>query len=305
MAAAQATKNPNKSVLARQEDGTVQLTINIPQALVQEKKKEALRHIIEELEVPGFRKGKVPEDVALKHIEKQKLYEHVLQHVLPEVYTKAVQEHSLRPAIGPRFELISTDDDKDWSVRATTCELPEINLGDYKKAISDAKSSGKIWVPGKDSSAAGSGQAKEPSREEKEQIVIKALINSIQIKVPQPLIEEEVNHKLSGLLDQLQKFGLTTEQYLASKGTKIEQIREDYARQAKESLTLALALNQIAEKENIGVDEKEVEEVIKASNTATTNGVQEPQPAASGQQRQLIKSALLRRKALESLINLT
>lgn len=291
-----------KSVLARQDDGTIQLTIAIPEARVAEAKKEALKHIIESLEVPGFRKGKVPEDIAQKHIEKQKLYEHALQHLLPEAYHQAVQEHSLKPIISPRFELLSTDDDKDWSVRATTCELPEINLGDYKKTISGSKSQ-DIWVPGKDPSSQGSsGQAKTTSREEKEQKAIKALIDSVEIKIPRLLVEEEVSHKLSQLLDQLQKLGVTIEQYLTSTGKSVEVLREEYAKQAKDSLKLVLSLNKIADVEKITIEDKEVNEAMSVASSNTSNGDQKIN--VDPQQKLFIKAVLQRRKALDSLVNI-
>src|SRR3990167_4816501 len=145
---------PSKSILARLGDGTIQVTLTISRADVDKKREESLKQLIEEIEVPGFRKGKVPKDAALKHIEQQKLYEHMLQFLLPEAYSKAVQEHGLRPILAPRFELVSVEDGKDWQVRAITCELPEIDVKDYKKAL-NGKGTSKIVLPkdAKDESA--------------------------------------------------------------------------------------------------------------------------------------------------------
>lgn len=286
------------SVLARQDDGTVQLTMTIPQALVQEKKEEALSHITETLEVPGFRKGKAPRDVALKHIDTQRLYEHMLQHLLPKVYASAVEEHKLRPILAPRFELLSIKEDSDWQIRAITCELPEVNLGDYKnEAIAVAKAS-KIWVPGKSSSATGSEQAKETTREEKEQQVIKALIKK-DVKVPKLLIEEEVNHRLSRLLDQVQRLGLSVEQYLASTGKTVDQVRKDYAKQAEEAIKLELILNEVAKGQKIEVSDEEIDKLIDSTGDDKTK-----ETLSTPSQKRLIKSALMRRKALDSLISL-
>jgi trigger factor len=288
-----------KSVIGRQEDGTIQITISIPQKLVQQERESSLKHMIENLEIPGFRKGKVPRDHALKHIEQQKLYEHILQHILPQVYTKAVEEHNLRPVLNPKFELISTDEGKDWSVRATTCELPKIEVGDYKKAVSAAGSASKIWVPGE-----GKEKPKEPTREEKEQKVIQTLVGTTKINIPKLLIDEEVNHRLAGLVDQLQKLGLTVEQYLASNGRKIEDLKEEYTKQAKDTLKLTLTLNKIAEEEKINVVEAEIEDVLKVSAQSATNGQKKSQNGQSPQQKQLVRSVLMRRKALDRLVGL-
>ena len=287
-----------KSVLARSDDGTVQLTITIPQTQVAQAREEALRHMSENLEIPGFRKGKAPRDIALKHIEQQKLTEHMLQHLLPEVYAQAVEEHKLRPVLAPRFELVSMDDpssaeaSKDWQVRAITCELPEITLGDYKSSLKGVN----IWVPGQDK------DKKESTREEKEQKAIQTLLNTAQVAIPKLLVEEEVNHKLAGLMDQLQKLGLTVEQYLASTGKNIEALRAEYTKQAEDSLKLVLLLNKVAEEEKVTVTEAEIEEITKAAdNTTKTNGEQRE---VNPQQKAFIKSVLARRKALDSLVAL-
>lgn len=285
------------SVLARQEDGTLQITITIPQDVVRANKEEAFKYFVENLEIPGFRKGKAPQDVALKHIDTQKLYEHMLQHLLPEAYASSVEEHKLQPVLAPRFELLSTEEGRDWQVRAITCELPEINLGDYKQNIKAGAATGKIWVPGK-------GENKNPpnggpAREEREQEIIKTLIEKTEVKIPKLLIEEEVNHKLSRLLEQVQKLGLTIEQYLSSTGKTVEQLREEYWHQAQDSIKLELSLNKVAQEEKLEVQDNEIEEVVKAT------GDQKTQEALStSYQKRLIKGALLRRKALDRLANL-
>lgn len=281
------------SVLARQEDGTIQITITIPQEVVRINKEEAFKYFVENLEIPGFRKGKAPQDVALKHIDTQKLYEHMLQRLLPEVYASSIEEHKLQPVLAPRFELLSTEEGKDWQVRAITCELPEINLRDYKQNIKTGVATGKIWVPGKDEGK------KEPTREEREQEIIKTLIEKTEVKIPKLLVEEEVNHKLSRLLEQVQKLGLTIEQYLSSTGKTAEQLREEYWRQAQDSIKLELSLNKVAQDEKLEVQDSEIKEVIQAT------GDQKTQEALSTPyQKRLIKGALLRRKALDRLANL-
>lgn len=281
------------SVLARQDDGTVQITITIPQDVVRANKEEAFKQLVENLEIPGFRKGKAPQDVALKHIDTQKLYEHILQRLLPEAYAVAVEEHKLQPILAPRFELVAIEEDKDWQIRAITCELQEINLGDYKKTIKATATAGKIWVPGKGENK------KESTREEKEQEIIKTLIEKTEVKIPKLLIEEEVNHRLSRLLEQVQKLGLTIEQYLTSTGKTAEQLREEYSRQAQDSIKLELSLNKVAQEEKLEVLDSEVEEVIGATGDSKTQ-----EALSTPYQKRLIKSTLLRRKALDKLVSL-
>lgn len=287
-----AAKISTSSVLARLGDGTVQLTLIIPQAAVDKKREESLKKMIAEVEVPGFRKGKAPQDTALKHIEQQKLYEHMLQFLLPEAYSKAVQEHSLRPILAPRFELVSVEDGKDWQVRAITCELPSINVKDYKKAL-QGKGKPKIIVPGKKDEK----ESPEATRKEQEQEVIKTLLDSTEANIPNILLEEEVNHKLTGLIDQLQKVGLTIERYLAQTGKTAEGIKEEYKRQSSEAIKLELVLNKIASNEQIIVADGEIETVVASMKD-------DPGTPQDGEQtRRIVRSVLLQRKTLDKLIS--
>lgn len=287
--AAKKAQSEVKSVLARQGDGTLQITFTIPFSTVQKVREGVIRELATQVEVPGFRKGKVPVDLAMKNIDRQRLYEHTLQHLLPEHYAKAVVEHKLRPVLQPRFELVAVEEDRDWQIRAVTCELPNVDLGDYKSKVKGAPST----------HAVRSG----PSREQKEQQIIQRLLETTDLGLPALLVEEEVNHKLSQLLDQVQKLGLTVEQYLASSGKTIEQVKADYAKQSQDSIKLVLILNKVAQKEGIQVTEKEIDEVVKASGGAEGNGKAEHQ-IHHEEQKALIRAVLSRRKALDSLVSL-
>ncbi len=281
------TKSANKAVLARLDDGTIQITLSIPFARVQDVQEEVIKEFVQKVEIPGFRKGKAPADLAIKQVDRHKIYEQTLQHLLPEFYADAVQQYNLKPVLAPRFELISVEDDKDWDVRAVTCEIPEISLGDYKKTIKDkAKNTSEI------------------TREEKEQQVINALVESIDFKMPAPLIEEEVNHKLSQLLDQVGRLGLTVEQYLASTGRTIEVLKKEYAQQAEDSIKVVLLLNRVSEIEKLIVSDEEIQEVVKASLASVGNNSQAQSQVESPDQKRLIFSVLMRRKALDVLVNL-
>ena len=285
----------SSAVVARLDDGTVQVTMTIPYSLVEEKKELALKQLIEDLQVPGFRKGKAPKDAAVKHIEQQKLYEHMLRFLLPEAYAQAVEKHGLRPILAPRFELVSVDDDTDWTVRAITCELPSVDVKDYKKALK-GKAKPKIIVPkrskGKDEPST------DTTRAEQEQEVIKTLLETTEANIPEILLEEEVNHKLSGLIEQLQKVGLTIERYLAQTGKSAEQIKEEYKRQSAEAIKLELVLSKIAAEEQIVVEDGEVETVAASMDDPSA-----PAPQDKEQTKRVIRSILVQRKTLDRLIS--
>lgn len=281
------------SVYAREGNGNIQITFTIPFGLIQKAQEETIAEMAQDIEIPGFRKGKAPIEKVKEKIPQKHVVEHALGHILPTVLTDAVAEHKLKIAIYPKFELVSANENEAWQIRAVTCELPEVNLGDYKKAITGVSKSGAIWTPDK-----GEADKKtEPTREEKENLVIKTLLETIKIEVPQILIEEEADSRLAGLLGRLEKLGLALEKYLESIGKKAEDLRAEYAKQAKEAISLDLALTKIAQEEKLIPDEKEVNSALDMAKATNPNDDPESR-------KRLIESILTRRKALDFLISL-
>ena len=73
-------------------------------------------------------------------------------------------------------------------------------------------------------------------------------LDTVKVDLPLVLVEEEVNLRLSQLVDQVQSIGMTMDQYLSAKQLTPEKLRESYQKTAKEMLILNLALDKIAEK---------------------------------------------------------
>jgi FKBP-type peptidyl-prolyl cis-trans isomerase (trigger factor) len=279
------------SVIARESDGNIQITFTIPYSLIEKAKEETIAEMAKDIEIPGFRKGTAPLSKVQEKIPQSTLIEHSLSHLLPKALSESVTENKLKIAVYPRFELISAKENEAWQIKGTTCELPEVELGDYKKAVTGTLRSDSIIVPGK--------ETKEKTKEEKEGVVLKALIDSVKINIPKILIEEEADSRLSSLLARLEKLGLALENYLASINKKAEDLRAEYALQAKDAISIDLILNKIAETENLTVDEKEVESAFSMSQASAPKG-EDPE-----NRKRLIESILKRRKALDFLLSLS
>ena len=282
------------STVAKSEDGTIQITFTIPFSFIKTKREEVLKRLSKEVTVPGFRKGKAPVSKTQAQIPENKLLEETLQMFLPRLFADAVNQHKLSPATYPKFDLVKASEGESWQIRATTCEIPETELGDYKQSLQLRSKKSEIWVPGKDD------KKKAPTKEEKEQEIIRILLESINIKMPKILVDEDVNYRLSSLLERIEKLGLSLDSYLASIGKTAETLRAEYEKQARDSIGLTLILNKIAQVENINVEEKEVDKMIETSAYNQT----EREKFDTPEQRRLIRSILVRRAVLDSLATL-
>lgn len=242
---------------------TFEIAVDIPWKTVTNEYTKAFDQLAGELEVGGFRKGKAPKAIAEKHIKKDAVYQRVIQNLLPGVYEVIIKKEGLRPVINPRIELVKAKENEDWQIKMLIAGRPVVTLGDYKKIIKDLKSDKKktdIWLPGKDKST--KEQSTKTEEEEKQKMlneILSALVKKTTVEISDLIIEEELNARLARLLDEVQKIGLTVDSYLKSKGTTIEELKKKYAQEIEEIHTLEFILNEIADKESIQVEPKELE----------------------------------------------
>lgn len=252
-----------KSTIDRSSDGSITLTITIPWADIQATYKIVVDESVANAEMAGFRKGKAPKAMVEENLDKNKIYEETIKRLVPKAYTDAVAEHKISPIMMPQIDLKSAEEGKDWIILAKTCERPQVTLGDYKKAMRELKASkaNKIFIPGKDDPK--QEEAKGPTMDE----VLTALLTAVTVGTPAILVEHEVTHQLSQLVDQTKKLGLTVEQYLASTNKTADSVRAEYADMAQKNLSLEFALESIADAEHIDVADSEITKVLEGAKT--------------------------------------
>lgn len=241
------------TALNKLPDGTIKLTITIPADLVKKTHEEVVNEMVKAASLPGFRKGKAPKKLIEEKLDKDIIREEVLKKLLPQAYLEAIREHNLRPIINPKIHVEKLE--PDWQFTALTCEVPEIQLQNYKEAVQKLTAKEKIIVPGR-----------EPQKVPFEEI-IKALLEAISVKIPAVLVSGEVDRLLSQTLDEVKKLGLTLDQYLASTGKTPETLRTEYEQKAENDIKLEFALQKIATEEKITVSEIEIEEAIQKAKS--------------------------------------
>jgi trigger factor len=271
------------STIDRTTDGSVALTITIPWTDVAKTYEKVVVDMVKNAELPGFRIGKAPRELVEKNIDKTKVYEEALKTLIPASYNTAITEQKVKPIVSPKIELKDATENKDWIFIAHTCEQPTVTVGDYKKAIQGTKT--KILKPGE--------EPKKPTLDE----LLMALYTTVTVTLPPLLIEHEVNRLLSELIDQTKKLGLTVEQYLASTQRTSETIKKEYEEQAKRTLTLEFALEEIADGEGILVSDDDIDAVIKTGKT-------DEEKKALENQRYYLASVLRRQKTLDFLASI-
>ncbi|MDP3917630.1 MAG: trigger factor [Candidatus Woesebacteria bacterium] len=246
------------SKFTRIDNGNIEIIFTIPIDLIASTKLDVLKEMSKKMIVSGFRKGMAPIAKVEEKINPEELTERILQSILPKAFADSVKEHKFSPAIYPKFEAVKIGQGSEWEIKAISCELPQVVLPKNYKGES-----------------------------------IKTLIETINLKIPEILITEEVNARLSQVLERIEKLGLTLEGYLKSVGKTPEILRSEYGVQAEDSICIELILNTIANEEKIDVTETEIDEFIKTTGEDINKVKKE--------QRDVLKRVIMRKSALEKL----
>ncbi|MCQ2416263.1 MAG: trigger factor [Oscillospiraceae bacterium] len=98
-----------------------------------------------------------------------------------------------------------------------------------------------------------------------ENAVFDTLVAATEAVVPQVLNDRRIDQRISEFETQLrQQYGeLKLEEYLQLTGMTMEQLRDEYEPQAKKEVMLRLALEKVADLEDIQVSDEELEEGLK------------------------------------------
>ncbi|MGD8193942.1 trigger factor [Herbiconiux sp. P18] len=96
----------------------------------------AYTHIAEQVNIPGFRKGKVPPPIINQRVGKEAVLEHAVNEGLDRFYRDAVTENELRPLGRPQADIVEWPKAEDFSgdleLAIEVDVRPEIDLPDYE-----------------------------------------------------------------------------------------------------------------------------------------------------------------------------
>ncbi len=88
--------------------------------------------MVKQINVPGFRKGKVPRPIFEQRFGVEALYQDAVDILLPEAYGEAIEETEINPVAQPEVNVTQIEKGKDFIFEATVTVEPEVKLGDYK-----------------------------------------------------------------------------------------------------------------------------------------------------------------------------
>ncbi|NUQ32741.1 MAG: trigger factor [Dermatophilaceae bacterium] len=122
-----------KSALETLSPTRVKMTVEVPFEELKPSLDAAIKHIGEHIQVPGFRKGKVPARIIEQRVGRAAVLEEAVNNALPTFYGQALEENSVRPLGQPEITdlKVPASDGEDFTFTAEVDKRPEIDLPDF------------------------------------------------------------------------------------------------------------------------------------------------------------------------------
>ncbi|HWI42697.1 MAG TPA: trigger factor [Nocardioides sp.] len=372
-----------KSAVETLSPTRAKLTIEVPFEELKPSLDAAYQKIAKQINVPGFRRGKVPPQVIDRQVGRGVVLDEAVNEVLPKAYIEALQENNLTPLAQPEIDVTKFEDNDALEFTAEVDVKPEIDLPSYdgleasvedlevgdadveeqvealrerfatlidvERAAKDgdfvvidlvATNDGEVvdgaeitgfsykvgsggMIDGLDEAIVGASAGEEKTfttqlvsgdlvgqdvdvkvtvTQVQEQelpdldddfaqeasefdtleelkadlrerltrgkrleqaaaardAVLEALLEKVEIPLPETMVTEELNARRQNLEQQLMMAGMTLEKYLEDEGQTQEEFEADLDRRVRDAVAAQFILDEIADKEELGVDQSEL-----------------------------------------------
>ncbi|MCG7420202.1 trigger factor [Macrococcus epidermidis] len=116
----------------KQEGNEGLLTVTVPEEEVKAGLDKAFAKVVKQVNVPGFRKGKMPRQMFEQRFGVESLFQDALDIILPDAYANAIDEVGINPVDRPEIDVEQMEKGKELIFTAKVTVEPEVELGDYK-----------------------------------------------------------------------------------------------------------------------------------------------------------------------------
>jgi trigger factor len=121
-----------KSAVETLNPTRVKLIIEVPFEELKPSVDAAYRKISRQINVPGFRRGKVPPPVVDQRIGRGVVLDEAVNDALPHLYLRALEENQIQTVGQPNIEVVNFEDGGEFSFAAEVDVRPHIEVPEYE-----------------------------------------------------------------------------------------------------------------------------------------------------------------------------
>jgi trigger factor len=115
-------------------ENRVRLTVQVPSHDVHHAVEHAADDLAASVKVPGFRKGRVPRQVLLQRVGRERLMTEAVESHIGAWFWNAAARTRVRPVEQPQYDFeLPASDDQDWEFTATVAVQAKPELPDWKE----------------------------------------------------------------------------------------------------------------------------------------------------------------------------
>ncbi len=120
-----------KRVVNKLENSKVEVLCDVETKVWKDAQEKAMKKLLKEVEIKGFRKGQAPEQMARKHVDPSKVLNEAINSLLQPAFDEVLKEEKLQPFAQPRVDVTKVSD-TDLQLKFIIVLQPEVTLGAYK-----------------------------------------------------------------------------------------------------------------------------------------------------------------------------
>lgn len=120
-----------KSAVETLSPTRAKLTVEVPFEELKPSLDAAYKQIAQQINIPGFRRGKVPPMVIDRQVGRGAVLDQAINDMLPKKYVEALEANSLQPLAQPEIEVTKLEDNDVLEFTAEVDVRPEVELPAY------------------------------------------------------------------------------------------------------------------------------------------------------------------------------
>lgn len=119
--------------VTRHENGDIEIEAELTKETLEKSRAKAIREINSRTEIPGFRKGHIPEKVLIERVGEIAILDESARDALPEAAYGILTEEKIEPLGRPEIYITKLSPSEPIVFKIKASVLPEVKLPDYKK----------------------------------------------------------------------------------------------------------------------------------------------------------------------------
>jgi trigger factor len=121
-----------KSAVENLSPTRAKLTVEVPFEELKPSLDAAYKKIAQQINVPGFRRGKVPPMVIDRQVGRGAVLDEAINNALPQLYIEALRENELEPLDQPEIDITKLEDNESLEFTAEVDIRPEVELPEWR-----------------------------------------------------------------------------------------------------------------------------------------------------------------------------